>query len=192
LLFRLEPANRISRTVGISRCDRELFSDALVGGLDVRVLSFRRGDCLGRVRGLNDESAAFFRCECERRLYCAVWRIDGGVQHGGVVDGLVGDVVSGCGTEQRGVAGPVLSPIRAWRTRFFDTDRGFHGRRVHSGGVHETLAKMDCDFWSRPDWNWDVELVQLGFSESVLPNSTDDFPKPCLDDRSGIRTAKKY
>ena len=30
----------------------------------------------------------------------------------------MGDVVSGCGTEQRGFAGAVLSAVRAWRSRF--------------------------------------------------------------------------
>src|SRR2546430_1132642 len=74
----------------------------------------------------------------------------------------------------------------------FHTDRGFHGWRVHSSGVHETLAKMDCNFRSHPDWNRHVELVQLGFSETVLPDSADDFPRLCLDDRSGSRIAKKH
>ena len=114
-------------------------------------------------------------------------------KHGSVGGGLVGgDDVSGCGTEQRGFAGAVLSAVRAWRSGFFHTDHGFHGWRVHSSGVHETLAKMDCNFRSHPDWNRHVELVQLGFSETVLPDSADDFPRLCLDDRSGSRIAKKH
>ena len=40
-------------------------------------------------------------------------------KHGSVGGGLVGgDDVSGCGTEQRGFAGAVLSAVPAWRNRF--------------------------------------------------------------------------
>jgi hypothetical protein len=89
-----------------------------VGGPDVRVLSFRRSDCLGRVRGLNDEPGAFFRGECERRLYRIIWRIDGGIQPDGGVSDLVGYVFSSRVTERRGFAGSVLSPVRTWPAGF--------------------------------------------------------------------------
>jgi hypothetical protein len=156
----------------------------------VRVLSFRRSDCLGRVRGLNDEPAAFFRGECERRLYRIIWRIDGGIQPDGGVSDLVGYVFSSRVTERRGFAGSVLAPVRTWRGRFFGTDRGFYGRRVHSGSVHETSAKVDRNFRSFPNRNWCVELVQLGFPETVFSDSADDFRKHPLDDRGRVHASK--
>jgi len=80
-------------------------------------------------------------------------------QHGGVVGGFVGDVISRRGTKQCYLAGAVLSPVRAWRSRLLYTDRSFYGRGVHSSSVYEAPAKMDCHFRSRLDRDWCVELV---------------------------------
>ena len=130
-----------------------------------------------------------FRCQCERRLYRALRRTHGTNQFRGVGLYLVGDGVSRRGAEQRRFAGALLSSHHDLRRRFSGASGAFHGGRVYSGRVHETVAEMDRHFWTDTRRDRRIELVQYDLSEDVLSHPANDFSQRHLDDRHGVRFA---
>ena len=131
-----------------------------------------------------------FRCQCERRLYRALRRTHGTNQFRGVGLYLVGDGVSRRGAEQRRFAGALLSSHHDLRRRFSGASGAFHGGRVYSGRVHETVVEMDCHFWTDGVRHRRAELVQHDLSENVLSSPANNFSKRHLHDRGRIRLAE--